>query len=113
MRTRFGQAHPVPNLGGFLMRLTHGLKALVLACALAGALAASAFASTGAPVVAAHTSAFGKILVDSRDHTLYLFERDKTTKSTCYGQCAKFWPPLLTTAKAKAGAGVNASMLGT
>jgi predicted lipoprotein with Yx(FWY)xxD motif len=95
------------------MRLTHGFKALAFACALAAALATSALASSGAPIVKAHTSAFGKILVDSRDHTLYLFERDKTTKSTCNGQCAKFWPPLLTTSKAKAGSGVTASMLGT
>jgi predicted lipoprotein with Yx(FWY)xxD motif len=95
------------------MRFTHGFKALAFACALVGALATSAFASTGAPIVKAHTSGFGQILVDSRDHTLYLFERDKTTKSTCYGKCATFWPPLLTTAKAKAGAGVKASLLGT
>ena len=39
----------------------------------------------------------GRILVDSRGHTLYLFENDKTQKSTCYGTCAKVWKPLVVT----------------
>jgi predicted lipoprotein with Yx(FWY)xxD motif len=95
------------------MRFTHGFKALALVFALAGALATSALAAAATPIVKAGSSAFGKILVDSRGHTLYLFEHDKTSKSTCSGKCATFWPPLLTTGKAKAGAGVKASMLGT
>ena len=43
----------------------------------------------------------------------YLFERDKTTKSTCYGACATYWPPLTTKAKPRAGRGVIAGKLGT
>jgi predicted lipoprotein with Yx(FWY)xxD motif len=37
----------------------------------------------------------GKILVDSHGMTLYMFTKDKEGTSTCYGQCAFVWPPLL------------------
>jgi predicted lipoprotein with Yx(FWY)xxD motif len=53
------------------------------------------------------------ILVNSKSHTLYLFEKDKSGKSSCYGACAVNWPPYLTTAKPTAGAGVKLSKLGT
>lgn len=35
------------------------------------------------------------ILVTSKGATLYTFAPDKPNKSTCYGECAKYWPPLL------------------
>jgi predicted lipoprotein with Yx(FWY)xxD motif len=37
----------------------------------------------------------GKILTDSKGMTLYMFTPDKSDASTCYGQCAVTWPPLL------------------
>jgi predicted lipoprotein with Yx(FWY)xxD motif len=55
----------------------------------------------------------GKILVNGNAQTLYLFEKDKNGKSACSGQCAKFWPPVLTKGKPKAGTGVKESLLGT
>ena len=66
----------------------------------------------GALVKVSKTS-LGRILVDSRGRTLYLFEKDKSRKSMCSGSCATFWPPLLTTGKPRAGAGVKAKLLGT
>ncbi|HEV2590873.1 MAG TPA: hypothetical protein VGU02_03170 [Gaiellaceae bacterium] len=57
-------------------------------------------------------TSLGKVLVNANGHTLYLFMHDKSGKSSCTGQCAKFWPPLTVTAKPVAGAGVKASMLG-
>ena len=42
-----------------------------------------------------------------------LLEKDKGRRSSCSGQCAKFWPPLLTSGKPTAGAGAKASLLGT
>src|SRR5260370_26062705 len=45
-----------------------------------------------------------------------MFVKDKKGgKSTCYGQCARVWPPLLTSARPVAvkGSGVNAKLLGT
>jgi predicted lipoprotein with Yx(FWY)xxD motif len=68
-------------------------------------------ASTG-PVVSTAKTSLGRILVNSRGHTLYLFEKDKAGRSACSGQCAKFWPPLIASAKPRAAAGVKASLLG-
>jgi predicted lipoprotein with Yx(FWY)xxD motif len=55
----------------------------------------------------------GKILIDSQGRTLYLFERDSGTKSTCTGACAVEWPPLRATGKPTVGAGGNASIVAT
>ena len=56
---------------------------------------------------------FGQILVDSNGRTLYLFAADKSATSTCYGDCASVWPPLLTGGSPVAGPGVNQSLLST
>jgi predicted lipoprotein with Yx(FWY)xxD motif len=64
-------------------------------------------------VVGTGTSSLGRILVDSRGRTLYLFEKDKNGKSACSGSCATAWPPVLTSGKPSATAGVKASLLGT
>src|SRR5262245_32062415 len=37
----------------------------------------------------------GKILVDSRGRTVYLFEKDTGAQSTCFGACASAWPPVM------------------
>ena len=55
----------------------------------------------------------GRILTDSKGRTIYLFEKDTNHRSACYGQCATYWPPLLTTAKPVAGTGVKKALLGT
>src|SRR5262249_57250948 len=55
----------------------------------------------------------GRVLVDSRGKTLYLWAHDKTSKSTCYGDCASYWPPLITTGRPRAFAGANSTLLGT
>jgi predicted lipoprotein with Yx(FWY)xxD motif len=66
---------------------------LTLAAGLlsAAALAGPALAGGG---VTSHSSRFGTILFDSRGFVLYGFTADKPGgKSTCYGACAKAWPP--------------------
>ena len=55
----------------------------------------------------------GKILVDSQGRTLYLFQKDSGTTSTCTGTCASDWPPLRANGKLTVGGGTNASMVGT
>jgi predicted lipoprotein with Yx(FWY)xxD motif len=57
--------------------------------------------------------ALGKVLVDSRGRTLYLFRKDAGPKSTCAAACASAWPPLRATGTPLAGAGLTASKLGT
>jgi predicted lipoprotein with Yx(FWY)xxD motif len=55
----------------------------------------------------------GKVLVDSRGRTLYLFQKDSGGKSACNSACATAWPPLRATGKPVAGPGLTASKLGT
>ena len=89
---------------------------LVAAAAVLAVLAvtATAIAATRAPSqVKTRKTSIGTLLVDSKGKTLYLFQKDKGTKSSCYASCAANWPPYLTTGKPKAGAGVNASKLAT
>jgi len=77
------------------------------------AAVASAHRATGGARVGVASSQLGRILVDSKGHTLYLFEKDKNRRSACYGPCATYWPPLLTHGKPVARAGAKQSLLGT
>ena len=70
-------------------------------------------AKSGTTVAVAQRGSLGAILVDSKGRTVYLFVADKGTASSCYGQCAVYWPPLLTSGQPQAGAGVSGSLLGT
>jgi predicted lipoprotein with Yx(FWY)xxD motif len=63
--------------------------------------------------VAVKSSKLGGILVDGAGRTLYLFEKDKGTTSSCYGACAGGWPPYTATGAPQAGSGASASLLGT
>src|SRR4051794_18851111 len=64
-------------------------------------------------VVSAKSSSLGTFLVDAKGQTLYLWDADHGSTSTCNGECATDWPPLTTKSAPKAGAGVKASLLGT
>jgi predicted lipoprotein with Yx(FWY)xxD motif len=44
----------------------------------------------------------GIMLFDLSGHTLYRFDGDKGRVSSCYGACAKAWPPALTEGKIRA-----------
>jgi len=92
--------------------LTVGVIAVALSIVLGVGSAASASSSAGTKVSIASTQ-LGRILVDGRGRTLYLFAKDKHGKSTCAGACAGFWPPLIASGKPLAGAGVKAALLGT
>jgi predicted lipoprotein with Yx(FWY)xxD motif len=74
---------------------------------------ATASATTTATAVKTGTSSLGTILTSATGRSLYLFEKDASGKSACYGACAQGWPPLLTTGTPTAAAGVSASLLGT
>jgi predicted lipoprotein with Yx(FWY)xxD motif len=66
----------------------------------------------GVQVALAEDAGFGPILVDAQGRTLYLFEGDTSTRSTCYEDCATMWPPLTTPGFPTAGAGVDDGLLG-
>jgi predicted lipoprotein with Yx(FWY)xxD motif len=76
--------------------------------------ASTAPASASAMTVATAHGKFGTILVAGPSkHTVYLFEADKGTSSTCTGECAEDWPPVTTTGKATASGSAVAADLGT
>ena len=66
-----------------------------------------------ASLVATKTTSLGTFLVDAKGRTLYLWDADHGSKSTCSGACAQAWPPLTTTTRPKASGAVKASLLGT
>ena len=55
----------------------------------------------------------GQVLVDTRGMTLYLFEVETGSASTCYGSCAQNWPPLHTKGAPTAGSGSMQALLNT
>lgn len=78
----------------------------------AAQVAQPAQATTTATVTTKSLS-LGKVLVNDKNLTLYLFLADKSTTSTCTGACAKTWPPLTVTGKPTGSGGVDAKKLGT
>ena len=58
----------------------------------------------------------GRVLVDGKGRTLYLYRPDRRGRSTCTEICAKQWPPFVLpagVARPEAGRGVLAHLLGT
>jgi predicted lipoprotein with Yx(FWY)xxD motif len=68
--------------------------------------ASAASGSSSVIVKIAKTDA-GNVLTNAAGFTLYTFQADKGTTSTCYGACAQFWPPVLGTAHLAAGQNIN------
>ena len=106
--------------------LNHTLRAGTLAAAAAAlTLGACGGGTTAAPappktpagrtatVGLERDGALGKVLVDARGRTLYLFQKDAGGRSACASTCAEAWPPLRANGRPLAGAGVTASALGT
>lgn len=58
-------------------------------------------------------SQYGRVVADAKGEAFYLFDKEQSSKSECYGACARAWPPVLTSGKPRAGNGAKASLLGT
>jgi predicted lipoprotein with Yx(FWY)xxD motif len=65
------------------------------------------------PSVRLAQTKLGRILVDARGRTLYLYLKDRGTRSACEGSCARVWPPATVTGTPTAGPGVVAAELTT
>jgi predicted lipoprotein with Yx(FWY)xxD motif len=92
-------------------------RTAVALTALAGLLLGLALAATGpastAPSASRAVLNLARIggvpvLTNARGFTLYLFVPDPPNKSTCYGTCAAYWPPV--TGTPTAGAGVTGKL---
>jgi predicted lipoprotein with Yx(FWY)xxD motif len=90
------------------------------ALVLAAAVGAVGFLSAGSPAQSATKTngtvslvktKLGMVLVNSKGHTIYLFKKDKSGKSSCTAKCAAFWPPLVSAGTPTSGAGVKAALL--
>ena len=71
--------------------------------------------STGGGGITIQTadSQLGEVLFDDSDRAIYLFDKEKSERSECFGECAEAWPPVLTEGDPQAGGGANAGLLGT
>jgi predicted lipoprotein with Yx(FWY)xxD motif len=95
------------------MSITRSLTAGALTVAAAAALVLPGGAAAQGTSVKVRSSKLGRILVDNHGKTLYLWAHDKGHRSSCNGQCATYWPPLVTSGKPKAGPGTRARLLRT
>ena len=107
-----------------------GLAVLLAACGSGGGAAPTAAPATAAPATAAPATeapgsaagdaaavaladtSLGKVVVDGKGMTLYVFTPDKAGDSTCYDDCEKSWP-VLKGASAAAGDGLTGTDFGT
>ena len=103
-----------PTRRGTTVRVVVGTTLLIALGAIgllaAGALAGNARQSSA--TISLRSTKLGPILVSSKGRTLYLFGKDRNGKSACAGQCAKFWPPLISRGKPSVGSGLKASLVG-
>lgn len=68
----------------------------------------------GAIVVQTHeVPSVGTVLTGPNGRTVYLFDKDRSTQSTCTLDCASAWIPLTTAVAPRAGAGVKPTLLTT
>ncbi len=114
MRTRY---LAVPLLGATMLLAACGGGAASPSAAPVTAAPATAAPATAAPAetgtaVALGDTSLGKVLVDAKGMTLYVFTPDNASDSTCYDDCVKKWP-VLAGSSATAGDGLNATDFGT
>jgi len=86
------------------------ITALSLAALLVPALSAQAEQEK---VVTEASQSYGPHLSAQDGRTVYLFTADQGKTSACSGDCAKAWPPMMTTGAPLAGPGANPHLLGT
>jgi predicted lipoprotein with Yx(FWY)xxD motif len=70
-------------------------------------------AAAGEVTLEAQESDIGTHVVDGEGHTLYLSVTDGENESTCTGDCAQLWQPVLVDGEPDAGEGVQEDLIGT
>lgn len=64
-------------------------------------------------VVEVSESQFGTILTDADGRALYMFDKEQSERSECFGACAEAWPPFFTKGEPQAKGAVRQGQLGT
>jgi predicted lipoprotein with Yx(FWY)xxD motif len=93
-------------------KLIAGISAVAV-FALVGVTMAAARPTAGSATITTARTGLGRIIVDTRGRSLYLFEKDTKGRSACSGLCATYWPPLLTSGKSAAVNGAKPSLVGS
>lgn len=76
--------------------------------------AATPASGTGVAVTVKHAGKLGAILAAGpKKLTVYMFEGDKGTISSCSGACASAWPPVTTSGSPVSSGGASSTDLGT
>src|SRR2546421_2589606 len=70
-------------------------------------------ASAKGATVKVVSSQFGPIVADAHGQALYLFTKEKSSQSRCYGRCANSWPPPITKGRPSGRSGARSMLLGT
>lgn len=76
-------------------------------------LAGPAARTAAAPTIQLRSTSYGKILVNSKGDTVYLWAKDSKNKSHCDSTCLAVWPFVIVKGSPTAGSGVNKKLLGT
>lgn len=85
--------------------------AVLLALALAAAVPPAATAA--GTTIKTGQSRYGQVLFDGKGRSVYLFTKERGSRSRCHGACAKAWPPVLTKGRPRARGRARRSKLGT
>ena len=85
------------------------MRRVLFALIVAFIVPSSAMASS----VQVRHSAYGPVLFSGSGRALYLFTSDRTRRSTCYGGCARAWPPFYAHGRFAARGGARRGLLGT
>jgi predicted lipoprotein with Yx(FWY)xxD motif len=78
-----------------------------------GAASAKQSSAAASSAIDVRSTPLGKILVDAKGRTLYLFEADKPNMSNCSGACLSLWPAFTSQGKPQAHGGTLAAKIGT
>ena len=65
------------------------------------------------PALSVARTKLGRIVVDGRGRTLYLFMADRHGRSTCYDACARVWPPAIVSGRPRVGPGLAVAKVST
>jgi predicted lipoprotein with Yx(FWY)xxD motif len=68
--------------------------------------------AAGPTAVGTQATSLGAVLAGPSGRSVYLFEKDAGTSSSCSGACASAWPPVTTVGTPTAGGGVQQQLLG-
>src|SRR5690606_21693102 len=64
-------------------------------------------------LLTAESTTLGTYLITQDGRAVYMFTSDGPGRSECQGPCAKDWAPVTTRSEARAGAGVEAGLIGS